>query len=194
TADAFCAALRHAVGDRRAARRVRAAAAVAVPIALAFAAAGAVGPPGSAETTVAAPDGLAVTVPTTWARQVRAGGWTPGADDGRQPALEAAPDLGRFHDLAADAPGVFIGRVGPQDASTWSGERAHAGCGAVVESRFESPRWSGVVRRWERCPGRSVDEVVLTDVADERLVLVVQVRGGGSGVAVRRLLDTVRAR
>ncbi|MCS7481218.1 serine/threonine-protein kinase [Umezawaea endophytica] len=194
TADAFCAALRHAVGDRRAARRVRAAAAVAVPIALVFAAAGADGPPGSAETTVAAPDGLAVTVPTTWARQVRAGGWTPGADDGRQPALEAAPDLGRFHDLAADAPGVFIGRVGPQDASTWSGERAHAGCGAVVESRFESPRWSGVVRRWERCPGRSVDEVVLTDVADERLVLVVQVRGGGSGVAVRRLLDTVRAR
>jgi len=191
TADAFRAALRHAVGEHRAARRARAVAAVVVVAALVLAAVSADGPPGGAETTVATPDdGLSVTVPAAWARQVRTGGWSPGAE--RRPALEAAPDLGRFHDLTADAPGVFIGRVDPAEAPAWTGE--HTGCGAAEESRFASQRWSGVVRRWERCPGRSVDEVVLTGAADPRLVLVVQVRGGGGDGAVRRLLDSVHAR
>ncbi|WNV85730.1 serine/threonine-protein kinase [Umezawaea sp. Da 62-37] len=191
SADAFAAALRHAAGDRRAVRWARSAALLVVPVALVLAAAGADGPPGSAETTVAAPDGgLRVTVPVSWARQVRLGGWSPAADD-REPALEAAPDLGRFHDLAADASGVFIGRIRGQDAQAWAAERSHTGCGAVRESRFESPRWSGVVRRWERCPGRSVDEAVLTGTGADPVVLVVQVRGGGAAT-VRRLLDGVR--
>lgn len=165
-------------------------AAAAVPVALVLAAVSADGPGGS-ETTVAAPDGVSATVPATWARQVRTGGWTPGADGVRRPALEAAPDLGRLHDLAGDGPGLFIGRVDAPDARSWSGE--HAGCGAAAESRVGSPHWSGVVRRWDRCPGRGVDESVLTDAADRSVVLVVQVRGGG-GQAVRRLLDGVRAR
>jgi serine/threonine protein kinase len=188
TAEAFYAALRYALGERRTIRRVRAAAAAAITVGLVFFAVRADSPPGSTEITVSTPDGLSVTVPTIWARQVRTGGWTPG-ESGRQPALETAPDLARFHDLGADGPGVFVGRVGAQDAPTWAGE--HAGCGAPVESRFTSPDWSGVVRRWERCPTRSIDEALLTSVANERTALVVQVRSGGSDRSVRRLLNGV---
>ncbi len=87
---------------------------------------------------------------------------------------------------------MFVGRIRARDAAAWAGERTHEGCGAAEESRFDSPRWSGVVRRWERCPGRSVDEAVLTGTGADPVVLVVQVRGGG-GAAVRWLLDGVRA-
>ncbi|MFD5826100.1 serine/threonine-protein kinase [Lentzea sp. NPDC060358] len=191
SAEAFGAAVDRSAAGRGRSRRARAAL-VLPPVALVLALAAADGVPGAAEKTVTSADGaLSVTVPASWSRQVRLGGWDPGGAD-REPAVEAAPDLGRFHDLAVAAPGVFVGRIGRDQAGQWRWQSPPTGCGSPEQTRFTSPDFSGELRYWQRCSGPGLGEAVLTGTGPDAPVLVVQVRGEHRDV--QRLLTAMRAK
>ncbi|HEX7303564.1 serine/threonine-protein kinase [Lentzea sp.] len=190
SAEAFAAAVERAVAGHGRSHWSRVAL-VLLPAALVLAVAAADGTAGAAEKTITSADGaLSVTVPASWSRQVRLGSWGPAGAE-RRPAIEAAPDLGRFHDLSVNAPGVFVGRLGPRQAEEWQQQAPPAGCGEPELTRFASASWSGPVRHWRRCPGPGLDEALLTGTGPDAPVLFVQIRGAYPDV--QRLLNGVRA-
>ncbi len=155
----------------RAPRRRQASIVVAalVPVAAAAVAAGVL-VAGRQPPTVTVHDrtrGLAVTVPSAWAREVQDSGWSLeryGRPERRAAALAVAPDIGGWRDARSTAPGLFVGVAPGVTTSAVLAAATHPGCASTVVRAVTSGELTGQARRFTRCAAGTVawDEVALS--------------------------------
>ncbi|MFG2309292.1 serine/threonine-protein kinase [Streptomyces sp. NPDC048566] len=139
-------------------------------------------------------------VPASWAGQVRPSGWNPralGLKDGPEPGLAVANRLTAWQDLgSAGVDGAFVGLSEHGDVTERVRALAHSGCRFAGSRPYSGPRWHGLIRTWEGCPGKagSLTEAALTSAGGATQPQVyVQIRQeDGTRETVDGVLSSVR--
>jgi hypothetical protein len=124
---------------------------------------------------------ITIDVPRRWSRELLPSGWDPGVlalSGGHQPGLLVSSDIAGWRDLDRDVAGVFVGLSDDPGLPAAVGRIDHPGCRALAARTFSDPRWSGRIRRWDRCHGQngSLEEINLLGRGSGPEQVYVQVR------------------